>query len=142
MSLASGLLALALLGQVGLTIAVYLVMARERFAAGRRGEIKIGDYVLVQNEPPHLARLTRHVANQFELPVLFYVLVLLFLAIGGATLVDAVLGWIFVASRVVHAVIHIRTENVRRRSQVFRFGVAMVGLLSLHAVYVVVAAIA
>ncbi len=132
MTAASALLVLALMGQVFLTVAVYLVMARRRFAAGRRGEIRLRDYVLVENEPPALARVTRNVANQFEAPVLFYALVLLILVLQAATLFDVVVAWLFVLGRIAHAVVHINTENVLLRSRIFRLGLLLVVVLALH----------
>ncbi|ESR23418.1 MAPEG family protein [Lutibaculum baratangense] len=139
MSLASGLLALALLGQVLLTLVVYLVMGRRRYAAAARGEVSLATYVLVRDEPPALARITKNLANQFELPVLFYALALLLVALGAASLLDALVAWVFVASRIAHAYVAIGSENVRLRARIFQFGVLMVGLLAIHSAFIVIA---
>ena len=141
MSAAAGLLALALLAQILLTLGVYLVMSVRRQQAMRRGDARPEDYVLVQNEPRYAARATRNLANQFELPVLFYALGLMLLALGGATLIDVALAWIFVASRFAHAAVALSSENVKLRGLVFLVGLVAVGLLVLHVAMVVIASI-
>ncbi|TCT07829.1 MAPEG family protein [Aquabacter spiritensis] len=62
-------------------------------------------------------------SNQFELPVLFYVLTALALVTRKADLVFVVLAWVFVLSRIVHAGIHITTNTVRLRFPAYAVGV-------------------
>ncbi len=137
MPLNTTLILAALLAQVILTIIVYVVLVRARYAAARRGEVKVSQYVVVRDEPDWLARITRNVANQYELPVLFYALVLMLVAINRVTMFDAIVAWAFVAVRIVHAVIHIRTSDVMLRMRVFGIGLVLVGLLAAHGVLIV-----
>ena len=64
--------------QVGLTFILLLLMGRARFTALRAREVKLGDIALGQNAwPDRPAQFARSYQNQFELPILFYVLVVL-----------------------------------------------------------------
>ncbi len=51
-------------------------------------------------------------SNQFELPVLFYVLTILSIITHHADLVFVVLAWIFVIFRVLQAYVHVTSNNV------------------------------
>jgi hypothetical protein len=66
-----------LLAQIGWTFLLYawLTVARQR--AVTRGIVDYGCFVLGRDEPREIARITRNLTNQFELPVIFYALVVL-----------------------------------------------------------------
>lgn len=132
----------ALLAQVILTIAVYVVLVRARYAAVRRGEVRVSQFVVMRDEPDWLARITRNVANQYELPVLFYAVVLMLVAINRVTMFDVIVAWAFVAVRIVHAVVHIRTSDVMLRMRVFGLGLILVCLLAAHGVLIVLGSLA
>ncbi|TCT04540.1 hypothetical protein EDC22_11520 [Tepidamorphus gemmatus] len=142
MPLNTTLILSALLAQVILTIVVYAVLVRARYAAARRGEVTVSQYVVVRDEPEYLGRITRNVANQFELPVLFYALVLMLVAVNRVTMFDVIVAWAFVAVRVVHAAVHIRTSDVMLRLRVFGVGLVLIGLLTAHGVLIVLGSLA
>ena len=98
-----GLLMLALAGQMLLTFRMYAVTGNARMKAGREGRITAETYRVVGEEPEDLALLTRALANQFELPVLFYAVVVAHLAVGTASWITVALAIVFVATRVIHA---------------------------------------
>jgi len=54
--------------------------------------------------------------NQFELPVLFYVLIALALPLRHADLVIVMLSWVFVVTRFVHAGVFVTSNDLNRRS--------------------------
>lgn len=72
--------------------------------------------------PEHIRAGTRHYANMFELPVLFYVAGLASMALGVASPLMLTLAWFFVACRVVHAAIHMSYNHVGHRATVFWIG--------------------
>ncbi len=72
--------------------------------------------------PDYLARVEQHYQNLFELPVLFYVLQLALYASGSVTAVQLVLAWGFVATRLLHTVIHTTVNRLRWRMLVFSAG--------------------
>jgi hypothetical protein len=62
--------------------------------------------------------------NQFEVPVLFYAAVLFALYFKQADGVMVGLAWVFVATRVLHAIIHLGPNVVMWRGAVYLIGVA------------------
>ena len=68
--------------QVLLTFVAYLVMSKRRIAAVKAGEARARDFE-VPRDPERSATAARNVANQFELPVLFYVVCLAFHQVGA-----------------------------------------------------------
>ena len=121
-----------LLAQIGWTVMLYgwLTLARKR-AVGR-GETDVSAFVLGRNEPLQAARIARNLANQFELPVIFYTLVILLLVFKQATFLDVVVAWVFVAGRVVHSLVQTLTDNVPLRGQVFVINFLAVVALAGH----------
>ena len=91
----------------------WLTVARTR--AVKRGEIDHSVFLLGRDEPLHIARITRNLANQFELPAIFYALVLLLIVLGKVTMFDVIAAWVFVAGRVIHTLVQTLTDNVRLR---------------------------
>ena len=73
--------------------------------------------------------------NQLELPVLFYVVVLLALTTQALDVIICVLSWMFVLSRFVHAYIHVTSNRLDRRNAVF-----LVGAIALALMWVIVVA--
>jgi hypothetical protein len=115
--------------QVLLTVVVYLLLlaARSRAlnTAGRQrgsGDIAMGRYAW----PESAEKLAHNQRNQFELPVLFYAVTAFALIVGGVDLTMLALAWAFVASRVVHAAIHIGPNKVRVRGPAFGLGFLIV----------------
>ena len=109
--------------QVGLTFYLMCWMALVRTSSIRRGEVKIRDVALGQ--PAWTERGTKignAFRNQFELPVLFYVLVVLAIMARKADYLFVIMASIFVASRIAHAAIHAGSNNVPRRFYAFLIG--------------------
>jgi hypothetical protein len=57
--------------------------------------------------------------NLFEMPVLFFVVVLLLLGTRQADYAQVVLAWAYVGFRALHSLIHIGPKNVRTRFMVY-----------------------
>ena len=124
------LLILAAAAQVALTLGILVWLSLERVPRVARGEIAAGDIAVDRDAYPLQARLlSNSFDNQFQLPVLFYVAVLLALWNGGAGWVEAVLAWLFVALRYVHAAIHVTVNRVDQRFAVFAAGLVVLALL-------------
>lgn len=60
--------------------------------------------------------------NLFELPVLFYVAVLLAIQTNAESLILLVLAWTFVALRFIHSYIHCTYNRVKDRFTAYLFG--------------------
>ena len=65
---------------------------------------------------------SKNLANQFQLPVIFYVLCLILANIDAVTMTILVVAWIFVVTRYVHAYVHVSTNYVPARMRVFLLG--------------------
>lgn len=110
--------------QVGLTFALLLGMAGARSRALASGETKSRDIALrQQNWPAHATQIGNCYANQFEIPVLFYVLIALALPLRHADLIIVMLSWVFVVTRFAHAGIFVTSNDVRTRSLAWFAGV-------------------
>jgi len=111
---------------VGLAFALLLGMAVARTRSLRSGETRFEDIAL--REPNWSARATQIAncfSNQFEVPVLFYVLIALALPLRHADLVIVVLSWVFVLTRFVHAGIFVTSNNVPQRGMAWFAGVVV-----------------
>ena len=73
-------------------------------------------------EPTSSATVAANLVNQFELPVLFYVLCLTLHVTNGVNYLTVALMWVFVASRYIHALIHLTSNDLRSRSRSFFVG--------------------
>ncbi|HTO64330.1 MAG TPA: MAPEG family protein [Bradyrhizobium sp.] len=115
---------LPVFAQVALTFGLLLWMAQERGRALSRGETKLKDIALHQpNWPVRVTQIGNCFSNQFELPVLFYVLIALALPLRHADFLIVVLSWVFVITRFVHAGIFVNSNDVRQRSLAWFAGV-------------------
>ena len=120
-----------MLAQVGLTFALYAWLTVARLDAVRRREVEFACFVLGREEPPGIARITRNLSNQFELPVVFYAVCVLLVALDRVTGFDVAAAWVFVFGRLAHTAVQTLTDNVPLRGRVFTINflavVALVG---------------
>ena len=119
--------------QVALTFALLLRLGTIRVRAVRAGAVQSRDVALGQpNWSPQVMQVGNAYRNQMELPVLFYLVMVLALFSAHATAGLLALAWLFVASRLLHALVHVTTNNLQRRFFLFLAGalilIAMWGL--------------
>ena len=127
---------LPLFAQVLLTFALLVWMAKERTGSIARGETKIRDTALGQpGWPEQPTKISNCFNSQFQLPLLFYVLVILAWITKQADFVFVVMAWIFVLLRVEHARIHTTSNHVPTRFKLFAAG--MVVLLVMWIIFAV-----
>ncbi|MGE0212847.1 MAG: MAPEG family protein [Parvibaculaceae bacterium] len=108
---------------VALVFGVLLVTGFARQRAVSSGRTEWQKNALGDHWPDETRASANNFRNQFEVPVLFYVLVAFLLITTKADLVQVVLAWIFVLSRILHTVIHLGSNVVLRRGMVFFVGV-------------------
>jgi hypothetical protein len=122
--------------QVLLTLALMLGMMVFRGRAVLRGETRIESIAMREpNWPRQAALYANCFGNQFELPVLFYVLTVLSIMTRHADLVFVLLAWVFVALRVLQALIHVTTNEVRLRGSFYAAGAVV--LLVMWLIFIV-----
>ena len=109
---------------VGLTFALLLWMATARGRALEGRETSLKDIALGQpNWPTRATQIGNCFSNQFEIPVLFYILIAIALPLHHADLFIVLMSWVFVVTRFVHAGIFVTSNNVRQRGMVWFSGV-------------------
>ena len=72
---------------------------------------------------------SKNLANQFQLPVIFYVLCLILASLDAVNILTLVVAWLFVTTRYVHAYVHVSTNYVPNRLRAFLLGVFFLLLL-------------
>ena len=96
----------------------------------RRGEVRPQDVDLRQlNWPRPIQQINNSYTNQFEQPVLFYVLTILAIISKHADLLFVVMAWIYVLVRLAHAYIHVTSNNVNLRGPVFGIGALVLAIM-------------
>jgi hypothetical protein len=66
--------------------------------------------------------INNNIRNQFELPVLFYVVCLVLWALEAVGILALVAAWLFVASRIAHAWAHLTSNYIPNRRRFFTVG--------------------
>jgi hypothetical protein len=118
---------------VGLAFALLLGMATARTRALKGRETSFKDIALgQQNWPERATQIGNCFSNQFEIPVLFYVLIALALPLRHADLVIVLLSWVFVVCRFAHAGIFVTSNNVQQRGAVWFAGVLVLFAMWLY----------
>ncbi len=97
-------------------------MRRRRALVGK--EVRMADVAVSTERYPQDARLAAaNFANQFETPVLFFALIMIAMEVGATGFLMTILAWAFVATRIVHTLIHTGSNDLRLRASVFGLGV-------------------
>ncbi len=114
---------LPLFVEVLLTFGVMFGMMYFRTSSLRSGETRFENIALREpNWPVRAQQFANSFANQFELPVLFYVLTVLSIITHHADTVFVVLAWIFVVFRIAQALVHVTSNVVRYRGGFYGVG--------------------
>jgi len=127
---------LPLFVEVILTFVLLFWSAPLRTSALRSGVVRPEQIALREpNWPKHATQIANAYANQLELPVLFYVLTILAYVTHKAGILFVVLAWLFVIFRLLHAFVHVTSNNVNVRGPLF--GGSAVVLAIMWIIYIV-----
>lgn len=136
----SRMILLPVMVQVFLTMAVYILLNVAKVRALKRGEVNLARRGLHDDAwPDDVMKINNNIRNQFEVPVLFYVLCLALIALNAVTTPAVAVAWCFAVSRIVHAYVHIVPNHVPTRRKVFMFGCLLVVALAFMATFALVA---
>ncbi len=121
---------------VVLTGVVLVILFRSRVAAVRGKKVGIDYFRIYQGEvePEESAKPSRHLANLFEAPVLFYAACITAMVVHDNGLVTETLAWLYVAARVLHAWIHLGRNRLRHRMRAYFAGLLVLAALWVHLV--------
>jgi len=128
---------LPVIAMIAITVLAWLRLYQLRFAEMARRKIDPQSIALSAQKDAGLqdTRGADNFNNQFQLPVLFYVAVLVAHATGQGSDLFVKLAWAFVATRLVHALIQWTYNRVVHRFAVYAIGALILwwmwGLLAL-----------
>ena len=102
-------------------VGTFLRLAQLRFAAVSKGKMDPAYYRLFQGgeEPPEIRVVLRHFQNQFEVPPLFYVIVIIAYVTSSVNLWTVLLAWGYVLLRAVHTAVHLGSNDVMTRFRLY-----------------------
>ena len=116
--------------QVALTFGLLLWLAPLRVRALDAKEVTPQQIALGQRAwPARVQQIANCFDNQFQLPILFYVLVILAIIARKDDLLFVVMSWLFVFSRCAHAFIHTGSNVVRVRGRFYGLGLLILLLM-------------
>lgn len=123
---------LPVLVQIFLTIALYVLLNIVKIRAAKAGDVNEQRRGLHDDAwPDYVLKINNCIRNQFEVPVLFYIIAMSFAIIDAVNLAVIVLAWLFAASRLAHAYVHTGSNYVPARRRIFTFGVVIVLIMAL-----------
>ena len=118
--------------QVLLTVGLYFKLVAAKKRAAQNGEVNEERRALHDDAwPESVLKINNNISNQFEVPVLFYVLTIILWLTNTVNIYIHVLAWAFVASRLLHAFIHVGSNYVPLRRKVFMFGCVLLMVVTL-----------
>ncbi len=121
---------LPLFVEVFLTFVIWSWMAALRARDFNSGAVRPDNIALREpNWPKRTTQLMNAFSNQFELPVLFYVLTILQYVTHLAGIVFVVLAWVFVIFRILHAYVHVTSNIVRLRGVLYGVGALVLAIM-------------
>lgn len=122
---------LPMFAMVLLSLLTSLIMLYRRVKSARRGEIDPRRFktLSIGDAPPLVLQAERHFINLFEVPVLFYAVMLAAMVLQFLNEKFYFLSWVFVAFRLIQAIIHLWSNKVYYRMIAFLSGFVTVLVL-------------
>ena len=114
-----------------LVFILYALLGWRRHTLVKVGRIRISQFREnhAAAEPAESLVVRNCIANQFELPLLFYACCIVLYVTQADNLPAVILAWMFVATRYAHAFVHVTSNNLRYRSPLFALGfIVLVGM--------------
>ena len=109
--------------QVFLTLFVYLRLMQVKKRAAAEGRVDRVRIALRDDAwPDYVIQVNNNIRNQFELPVLFYLLATVLWLLDSVHGVAIAASTVFVLSRIVHAGIHLSINALPPRRHLFTVG--------------------
>ena len=123
-----------------LLVWVYMYIRRIHFITSRK--LRPQDLAvpgkLAQSVPPSVSNPSDNLKNLFEIPVLFYVLVLYLFTTKQVDAVYVNAAWIFVVFRILHSVVHCTFNLIMLRFYLYLFATVAVWFIAIRAAFIYV----
>ena len=112
--------------QVLLTLLVYIGITKAKNKAVALGQVDESRRALHKDAwPDDVLKFTNNLTNQFEAPVLFFVLCFVVWATESINTLSIAFAWAFSISRYAHAYVHTGSNYVPLRKRLFMIGVVI-----------------
>jgi hypothetical protein len=132
------------LAMVLLTIIVWVYMYSRRIAFITSHKIRPDDLAipgkLAQIEPPSVSNPSDNFKNLFEVPVLFYALVLYLFVTKQVDILYVNTVWVFCGFRALHSVVHCTFNAVMLRFYLYLFATLAVWFIAIRAAFTYISA--
>lgn len=121
------------LTHVFLVIALYVLLAIRKAKAVKAKLVNLRE-AAVDNRAwnREVVLVSNNIANQFETPILFYVICIVSFLAGTIDMVSVGLAWFFVALRYVHAYLHTGANFVPLRMKAFMASMVVLVVMLVH----------
>ncbi len=106
---------------VVLTCIVATIAVKARISSVKNKQVSAKYFQLMEGSevPEIITKTTRNFNNQFEIPVLFYVVATLYIIFGLESSFANAIAWSFVVFRFAHSYIHLTYNNIIHRMLTF-----------------------
>ena len=109
--------------QVLMTLLIYVRLITVKIRELRAGRVDKARLALHEDAwPASVLQINNNIRNQFELPVLFYVVSVILWALDAVHGLAMAAASVFVLSRIAHALVHLSTNYVPNRRRYFTVG--------------------
>ncbi|PCI62554.1 MAG: hypothetical protein COB37_06585 [Kordiimonadales bacterium] len=122
--------------QIFLTLMLYVALLKRKKKAAADKTVDLERRGLHNDAwPDTVLQVNNNIRNQFEVPVLFYALIMVLWSLEAINIYAHALAWIFVLTRLVHAYVHTGSNFVPLRLRMFSFGIySVLGMIVLAGV--------
>lgn len=121
-----------LLAQMLLTVGMFGLLAARKAKAVRLKTVNLKHAALDHSAwPDEVVKVSNNIANQFETPILFYIVCLALFQLNSVSAAVLTLAWLYVATRFVHGFVHVGSNLVPIRLRAFAAGLLILFVLML-----------
>jgi len=112
-----------MLVMVVLTLLIYVRLINVKVRELKAGKVDMPRRGLHEDAwPESVLQINNSIRNQFELPVLFYVVCFVLWGLDAVGTLALVAAWLFVVSRIAHAWVHLTSNYIPNRRRLFTAG--------------------
>lgn len=101
------------------TFVVYVLLAKTRLRLFKEGKATIENFSIGEGQPAESVKLNNVLKNQFESPVLFYVVCLSLYMTQTVTIINLALAFLYVLFKALHIKEHADDNAVIKRRNMF-----------------------
>lgn len=107
-----------------LVLILYIRLGKEKSKAVKAGNVDFKKTPLnTKAWPDNVVKVSNSIGNQFETPMLFYTLSVIFYLTGGVNVIVFSLMAIYTLTRYIHAYVHVTSNYVPHRYKLFLGGI-------------------